>query len=200
MGHWTRGAAVRLITEDVYNDPYNTPFHRRPPPERQRSAHGRGIAAVWPRVGYTESGDCRGVLDRSAESLLMPTQAAMDLRHGFTLNKPPITVPWDSSEQDLQRLLGAGLHFVVAGYWTIRAEVLGGLQCNLGFHFDKDRGVIKELEFFRDSYADEKGSFDEFQEFFERAFGKPTEAQPGSEGFPFYRWVVSGAEIRHYVF
>ena len=124
----------------------------------------------------------------------------MDIRFGFTLDEPAITVPWDSSESDLQRLFGSSLRYVTTGYWTARVEALGGLRCRLGFHFDKDRGLVEELEFFRDSYADPQASFNEIQVHFERVFGTPTESEDGTEGFPSHRWIVSGVEIRHFVF
>jgi hypothetical protein len=122
------------------------------------------------------------------------------IERGFIIDEPAVTVPWDSTESDLQRLVGPGLHYVTAGYWTARIKAMGGLTCVLGFHFDKARGLLEELEFFRNSHTALKQSFDEFQMYFERAFGAPTECTPGTEGFPSYRWVVSGIEIRHYVF
>jgi hypothetical protein len=132
-------------------------------------------------------------------SIVMPIGPAMDIRFGFTLDAPSITVPWDSSESDLQRLVGSRLRYVTTGYWAAPVEALGGLRCQLGFHFDKDRGLLEELEFFRASYTDPQSSFDEFQAHFERVFGKPTETADGREGFPSYRWIVSGVEISHLV-
>jgi hypothetical protein len=52
----------------------------------------------------------------------------MDLRFGFTLDAPAVTVPWNSFEADLQRLIGPGLHHVTAGYWTMPIEVIAELE------------------------------------------------------------------------
>jgi hypothetical protein len=124
----------------------------------------------------------------------------MDLRNGFTIDNPPVAVPWSTSEAQLQNLFGSLLRHVTDGYWVAKVDVLGGLRCNLGFHFHQRPGVLTELEFFRDSYADQSASFEEFQRYFEAVFGAPVSRKPGTEGFPECRWVVPGAEIVHYVF
>jgi len=124
----------------------------------------------------------------------------VDLRGGFTIDEPAVMVSWTVSEQELSGLLGTALRHVTDKYWTARVRVLNGLSCNIGFHFRDVRGRLSELEFFRDSYADQAGSFDEFQRHFEAEFGPATEHQPGTEGFPSYRWLVPGAEIIHLVF
>jgi hypothetical protein len=130
----------------------------------------------------------------------MPTGGRVDLRDGFHIDEPAVAVPWSVSESELAGLLGSVLRHVTDKYWTARVRVLGGLSCNLGFHFRGDRGELSELEFFRDSYADQAESFDDFQRHFETAFGPPTEKHVGSEGFPSYRWLVPGAEIIHLIF
>ncbi|NOT09661.1 MAG: hypothetical protein HOP28_15825 [Gemmatimonadales bacterium] len=123
----------------------------------------------------------------------------MDLSDGFRIDEPPVMVPWSVSENELGHLFGPVLRHVTAKYWTARVRVLGGLECNLGFHFRGNRGQLSELEFFRDSYDDQAESFTGFQRHFEAAFGAPTETQPGTEGFPSYRWLVPGAEIIHLI-
>lgn len=130
----------------------------------------------------------------------MPTEGHVDLGNGLRVDEPPVVVLWGICESDLQSLLGPALRRVTKGYWVARVRVLGGLSCNLGFHFRDARGGLSELEFFRDSYEDQAASFEEFQHYFEVAFGVPTEQRPGAEGFPSYRWRVPGAEIVHYVF
>jgi len=124
----------------------------------------------------------------------------MDLRHGVSIDEPPVVVYWSVSESELEQLFGSTLRHVTDKYWTARVRVFGDLSCNLGFHFRGSDGGLSELEFYRDSYADQTGSFDEFQRHFEAAFGPPTEQQPGTEGFPSYRWLVPGAEIIHLVY
>jgi hypothetical protein len=124
----------------------------------------------------------------------------VDLRGGFKIDEPALVVPWTVSEKELSELFGQLLRQVTDKYWTARVRVLNGLSCKIGFHFRGSHGQLSELEFFRDSYADQKGSFDEFQRHFEAAFGPATEKQRGTEGFPSYRWLVPGAEIIHLVF
>ena len=124
----------------------------------------------------------------------------MDLREGFPIDVPAVFVPWRVSEQELETLLRPVLRHVTDKYWTARVSVLGGLACNLGFHFRGMRGGLSELEFFRDAYANQEQSFKEFQRYFEETFGPPTDQSPGTEGFPSYRWLVPGAEIVHLVF
>jgi hypothetical protein len=56
------------------------------------------------------------------------------------------------------------------------------------------------LEFFRTSYADQAGSYQEFQRHLEQTFGQPTSTTPGSEGFPSHTWRLPGAEVVHFVY
>jgi hypothetical protein len=123
----------------------------------------------------------------------------VDLSEGFRIDEPAVLVPWRVSEKELEGLLEPVLRHVTDKYWTARVSVLGGLRCILGFHFRGKRGELSELEFFRDSYPDQASSFDEFQRYFEKAFGSPTECTSRSEWFPSYRWLVPGAEIIHLV-
>jgi hypothetical protein len=124
----------------------------------------------------------------------------VDIKAGLTIDDPPVTVRWGISESELQTLMGPTLHCVTAGYWTSRVQVLGGLKCRLGFHFDKKRRALEEFEFFRDSCPDQKASFAEFQRFFEAAFGRPTETRSGTGGFASHSWRLGPVEIEHYVF
>jgi hypothetical protein len=67
----------------------------------------------------------------------------------------------------------------IDGYWVASVQVLGALQCKIGFHFHGTPAMLNELEFFRDSYADQRASFDEFQRYFEKAFGRPVSKSHG---------------------
>lgn len=123
----------------------------------------------------------------------------MDLRAGFDINEPSVTVPWGITEAQLEKLLHqTPPRRVSRAYLTIPVTVLGGLKCMLGFHF-RDSAKLSELEFFRTAYPDQRASFDEFQEYFERAFGAPTHTAEGDAGLPHYEWRLPGATIRHYV-
>jgi len=134
----------------------------------------------------------------AADLGVIPT--SMDLRQGFTLADPSVTVPWTASEEHLQELLGGILRHRTGGYWVAKVKLLGGLQCNIGFHFEGQPAVLANLEFFRDAYPDQRESFEEFQRYFELAFGAPTSKNRGTAGYPEFRWSVPGAEIVHYVY
>ena len=131
----------------------------------------------------------------------------MDLRNGFRIDEPSAWVPWTIPEDALADRLGPSLRQVANQYWVARGvRVLDGLECHLGFHFHGEPGELSELEFFRDSYPDLAGSFQDFQEYFENAFGPPTETHFQSEqspylrsGFPAHRWLLPGVEIVHMV-
>ncbi|NIM06329.1 MAG: hypothetical protein GTN65_12105, partial [Armatimonadetes bacterium] len=62
-----------------------------------------------------------------------------------------------------------------------------------------EAGRLRELEFFRRQYPDLRKSFDEFQSYAERAFGKPSDAAEGGGGFGKYEWKFKGVRIYHYV-
>jgi hypothetical protein len=124
----------------------------------------------------------------------------MNLKQGFTLDVPAVTVPWIASEEQLQELMGGVLRHVTGGYWVGKVQVLGGLRCNLGFHFEGQPAGLVSLEFFRDAYPDQRASFEEFQRHFEGEFGPPTSKKRGTDGYPEFRWRVPGADIVHYVY
>jgi hypothetical protein len=93
------------------------------------------------------------------------------------------------------------LKHVTTGYYTTNCTSLTGLSCMLGFHFDpRWNGRLNELEFFRTNYDDQRKSFNEFQEYFEKTFGKPNESAKGTEGFDSYAWKIEDVQIVHYVF
>ena len=82
----------------------------------------------------------------------------MDLSDGFPIDEPPVVVPWNVSEDELGLLLGPVLRHVTDKYWTARVQVLGGLACNLGFHFrggraDQIVGTLSGGERFRATLA-----------------------------------------------
>lgn len=124
----------------------------------------------------------------------------MELREGFTIEEPAVSVPWGITEAELVTLIEAPeLRRVTRAYYTLPATVLGGLRCMLGFHFLGRRGGLSELEFFRTAYPDLRASFEEFQRHVERVFGPPTRTSPGGEGLPSHEWRLSGVSIVHFV-
>ena len=124
----------------------------------------------------------------------------MDISVTFPLVEPAVSVPWGISEPDLVALLGSRLRRVTTGYLTMTCKALPGPEHELGFHFEpRSNGKLVELEFFRRSYKDQAGSYAQFQEAFERAFGPPTNVAPGAEGFPTAEWRFGRIAIRHLV-
>jgi hypothetical protein len=125
----------------------------------------------------------------------------MNIQKGFQLHSPRVFVSWGASSFDLEALfVGAtSAKKVIEGYYTISAEPLLGLKCLLGFHLH-DTGKLNRLEFFRSDYPDQKASFEDFQNHFEIAFGKPNSTTAGTAGFPNHVWNLGAVKISHYVF
>ena len=125
----------------------------------------------------------------------------MNIKDGFQIYEPKVFVPWGITEQQIISLFDTSLRKVTDGYFVLTCKPFEGLICELGFHFQplKD-GRFNELEFFRKSYEDQKASYEDFQNQFEKAFGRPTSTRPGTEGFPTQEWKVRGVIISHYVY
>jgi hypothetical protein len=125
----------------------------------------------------------------------------MELASGFQIESPNVFVPWGIRQRGLKSLLEEhGLKRVTRSYYVLSCVSLNGLSHELGFHFyPRWRGVLNKLEFFHCSYRDLEASFNEFQEHFERAFGKPTNEQLGDQGLPSFTWNFGGVQIVHYV-
>ena len=126
----------------------------------------------------------------------------MDINKGFKIDEPDVFVQWETDEQRLNELLSeAGLRKVTTGYYSVTCKSLGGLECNIGFHFEpRKHGRLKELEFFRANYDDQQKSFEDFQNHIEKEFGRPTRTEKGNEGFNNYEWIIDGIQILHFVF
>lgn len=123
----------------------------------------------------------------------------IDLRTAFPIEDPAVTVPWDITADELIQLFASfSPRRVTHRYITLPVRVLGGLHCMLGFHFQDQRG-LSELEFYRTAYPDLRASFEEFQRYFEQAFGPPLQKEAGDAGFNSYTWHVPGASIIHFV-
>jgi len=126
----------------------------------------------------------------------------MNIDKGFKIDQPDIFVPWDINEQQLIKLFaGQKLTNVTNGYHTADCESLGGLKCKIGFHFEPlKNGLLNELEFFRTDYSDQRKSYEEFQNFFEQIFGRPTQTRMGTEGFQDHLWNIDGVQIYHTIY
>lgn len=125
---------------------------------------------------------------------------SVNLDSGFPIEEPAATVRWGCSQEELKECLGDALSEVTTGYYTLSCASLGGMRHELGFHFSpRTNGKLVELEFFRRSYPDQAASYNEFQQHFEAAFGRPDTSEPGGEGFPSHRWEVGKCTIVHFV-
>jgi hypothetical protein len=126
----------------------------------------------------------------------------MNISEGFQIEVPDIFVNWSIGETELRMLLEPyGLRHITKGYFVLSCVSLNGIAHELGFHFSpRSNGILTELEFFRNSYENQKASFDEFQKHFELFFGRPTKSTMGIEGFPSHTWELQDVRIVHYVF
>ncbi|GGK55962.1 hypothetical protein ACD591_14465 [Rufibacter glacialis] len=128
----------------------------------------------------------------------------MEIHKGFKIDSPDLFINWGIKKADFISLFPESkLKKVTGDYYTAECISLGGLSCNIGFHFDGNiwGKKLKELEFFRNDYSNQRQSFYEFQKYFETAFGQPTTTTQGTEGFPNHNWnLESGVQIVHYIF
>jgi len=125
----------------------------------------------------------------------------MDIIKGFQVDDPKVFIPWGITEKTLKDIFDNKLRQVTSGYYTTTCKSLNGLDCELGFHFEpRINGQLKELEFFRKNYNDQKKSFDDFQVHFEKQFGLPTYSKRGNEGFNDYLWTIGDVQIIHRIF
>jgi hypothetical protein len=126
----------------------------------------------------------------------------MDLKRGFTIDDPPIAIPWKITGDELVEIGGrSGLAEVTRGYYVATCKALGGLEVRIGFHFDAGvKGRLREIELFGRFAKPLPESFAEFQSHLEQTFGAPTSSEPGSDGFAQHFWRQRCADVRHYVF
>lgn len=125
----------------------------------------------------------------------------MDLAAGFQIEEPQVFVPWGLTESELRSRLPRAQR-VTDGYFVAECTSLGGLNHQLGFHFEpRVQGRLVELEFFRRSHPDLRQSYDGFQAHLEATFGRPTDTAQGSwdDAMPVHHWFQSGASITHLV-
>ena len=126
----------------------------------------------------------------------------MLITKGFQIEKPELFIPWRITSDELKRIFaGENLRQVNDGYFTTSCISLNGLSHELGFHFyETAGGLLMQFEFFRTSYEDQKGSFEEFQRHLVQTFGELTTSTPGSEGYPDCVWNIDDVTIGHSVY
>lgn len=138
----------------------------------------------------------------------------MDISRGFQIEQPELFVPWKISPSRLQRIFSGHVLRCISekDYFTTSCTSLGGLNHELGFHFERlflglfGPARLVRLQFFRASYpavgiSDHlAASYHEFQRHLETTFGKPTNSFPGTEGFDTHVWRFCDVKVTHCVY
>jgi hypothetical protein len=125
---------------------------------------------------------------------------------GLTLEDPEFHIEWRTAKSELVDSFPAErLEEVSSTYFAATCVSHKGLRCRIGFRFGRFPRqsvelLLYQLEFFRDSDSPMglRTSFVEFQRHFEMVYG-PGQIAGQSQGFPIYKWLIPGAEIRHFV-
>jgi len=88
-------------------------------------------------------------------------------------------------------------------YYIARGTVLGGLQCQVGFHFEAkgSSSSLNKIQLFDNGERDIEASYRAFQDRLLQQFGPPTIQKAGalSSSMPDCEWRVGPARILHYV-
>ncbi len=129
------------------------------------------------------------------------------LSKGFQIEDPDVLVAWGSPVAEVLRAFvtkGAGEpRQVTQLYYTARCMILGGLWCEVGFHFEAkgSSSSLKKIELFGNGERDIETSYRVFQDRLLKHFGSPTIEKPGTLGvsMPDRRWHVGSVVILHYV-
>lgn len=124
----------------------------------------------------------------------------MEIEKGFQIEYPNAFVPWGIKESEFLAVLAPLLpRRVVDGYYTIFCKSLGGLDHELGFHFEpKIGGRLAELEFFNCRSQSIGDSFSRFQRHLENTFGPPNSVAT-KDGREWFQWVFGETVITHYM-
>jgi hypothetical protein len=125
---------------------------------------------------------------------------------GLILENPSFHIEWRTTRSEfVDSFPTECLREVTPTYFAAICVSHQGLRCWIGFRFGRfsQRSVkllLYQLEFFRDrdSPLDLGTSFADFQQHFEMMYG-PGQVGGQSQGFPLYKWLIPGAEIRHFV-
>ena len=126
----------------------------------------------------------------------------MDITEGFKLDEPNVFVPWEIDENGISTLLEEHkIHKVTEHYYTLESKCFDGLECTIGFYFNKEGNKINKIGFFRQNYKGSlEDSFKDFQFYLEKSFGPP-QGINNDEKFPRYSWQFNkDILIFHYVY
>ncbi|TGJ98674.1 hypothetical protein EHO59_18130, partial [Leptospira semungkisensis] len=114
---------------------------------------------------------------------------------GLKIDIPNRSIPWATKEDEISKIFNNDkLHKVTRGYYVLDVIIFGGLSCKLGIHFNRHDKTIKEFEFFRSSYPNQKKSWEEFEIYILKTFGEPTKVGMNSQNYPEHQW-----EFKNYV-
>lgn len=137
------------------------------------------------------------------------TTSDPNLARGFRFEVPDVLVGWGSSVTDVLDIFAAkGLsepRQVTPLYYTANCQVLGGVQCQVGFYFEMKHNSpsLNQIELFNfiNEESHVEASYRVFQERLLQHFGPPTKQQPGGLGvsMPYSEWRVGSVRILHYV-
>lgn len=130
-----------------------------------------------------------------------------DLANGFQLETPDLWLPWDITMAELLKAFNkqrqVAPRLVAPGYYVARCQMFGGLDAQVGFHFEpkNDIGLLKELELFDNGERDIERSYQVFDERLVQLFGEPNDEKRGacSTSMPDREWHVGSVSIVHYV-
>jgi hypothetical protein len=125
----------------------------------------------------------------------------MKLDHGFSIDRPGITVPWRSTPSELLKLLEAddrmngGVRKITGSYYTVAGEALG-IETAIGFHFRSD--ALDQIELFDPNQSDLQTGFARYQAALVREFGEPTRSIGMRDEYPAHEWILHPFRILHF--
>jgi hypothetical protein len=124
----------------------------------------------------------------------------VELLQGFTVEDPPLVIPWGIREDELLQLFPNGsLRHVTDGYYVTSCVSLGGRRHMLGFHLRPDHGGrLIWLEFYRDD-APLSQTYPDWQRRLEALLGKPHRTTPADCGYSRHEWALDPVTVTHTV-
>src|SRR6267142_2259941 len=163
---------------------------------RDAGTHRRGGTAVWKsrwRGSALPIGSARYELFGDD-----PLIVNASLSRGFRIEDPDVLAPWGSSVAAVLKAFaaaGAGApRQVTPLYYIARGTVLGGLQCQVGFHFEAkgSSSSLNKIQLFDNGERDIEASYRAFQDRLLQQFGPPTIQKAGalSSSMPDCEWRV----------
>jgi hypothetical protein len=128
------------------------------------------------------------------------------LSKGFRIEDPEVLIAWGSPVAEVLEAFAtkgaAEPRQVTPLYYTAPCTILGGLRCEVGFHFEGkgSSSSLKKIELFGNGERNIETSYRVFQDRLLKHFGSPTIEKAGTLGvsMPDCRWRVGSVAILHY--